>query len=138
MTIPPELEAQILRYYHVEKWRWAPSPASCMYIMAPWRGSWPGPACLDRPRRPSQIDPYLPFIHPTLEKFPTLTASRLYQMVHERGYRGSSEPFPAPHRHASPAPDCGSLSASAHCRANRGRSTGVISAISKSAVPAGP
>ena len=21
MTIPPELEAQILRYYHVEKWR---------------------------------------------------------------------------------------------------------------------
>jgi hypothetical protein len=30
--------------------------------------------------RPSRIDPYLPFIHQTLEKFPMLAASRLYAM----------------------------------------------------------
>jgi hypothetical protein len=35
--------------------------------------------------RRSQVDPYLPFILQTLAKFPTLTASRLYAMVHERG-----------------------------------------------------
>ena len=43
------------------------------------------------PARRSQVEPYLPFIHQTLEKFPTLTASRLYAMVCERGYRGSGD-----------------------------------------------
>ena len=43
--------------------------------------------------RPSQIDAYLPFIHETLKKFPSLTASRLYAMVYERGYRGSHDHF---------------------------------------------
>src|SRR5262244_365706 len=38
--------------------------------------------------RASAIDAYLPFILQTLEKFPTLTASRLYAMVRERGYAG--------------------------------------------------
>ena len=45
------------------------------------------------PARRSQVEPYLPFIHQTLEKFPTLTASRLYAMVRERGYRGSGDHF---------------------------------------------
>jgi hypothetical protein len=43
--------------------------------------------------RPSRIDPYLPFIHQTLEKFQKLPASRLYVMVHERGYPGSPHHF---------------------------------------------
>jgi transposase len=43
--------------------------------------------------RPSRIDPYLPFIHETFEKFPTLTASRLYVMVRERGYAGGPDHF---------------------------------------------
>jgi hypothetical protein len=37
------------------------------------------------PPRQSLIDAYLPFIGQTLEAFPTLTASRLYVMVRERG-----------------------------------------------------
>ena len=45
------------------------------------------------PPRPSQIDLYLPFIRQTLETFPTLTASRLYAMARERGYRGSPDHF---------------------------------------------
>jgi hypothetical protein len=36
--------------------------------------------------RPSRLDPWQPFIRATLEKFPSLTASRLYAMVRERGY----------------------------------------------------
>jgi transposase len=45
------------------------------------------------PPRPSQIDAYLPFIRQTLESFPTLTASRLYVMAYERGYRGGPDHF---------------------------------------------
>jgi transposase len=45
------------------------------------------------PARPSQIDAYLAFIRQTLATFPTLTASRLYGMVRERGYRGSADHF---------------------------------------------
>ena len=39
--------------------------------------------------RTSRIDPYLPFIHETLKKFPTLGASGLYTMARERGYKGA-------------------------------------------------
>jgi len=95
MTIPPELEAQILRYYHVEKWtmgtiatqlRVHHGTVNRVLIQA-------GLPRIGRPPRPSRIDPYLPFIRQTLETFPTLTASRLYAMVRERGYRGSPDHF---------------------------------------------
>jgi transposase len=43
--------------------------------------------------RTSKIAPWLPFIRETLEKFPTLRASRLYAMVRERGYRGGPDHF---------------------------------------------
>ena len=32
---------------------------------------------VERPHRPSRIDPYLPFVLKTLEQYPRLTASRL-------------------------------------------------------------
>ena len=68
MTIPPELEAQILRYYHVERWR--PNTiarqlrvhhATVARVLA--RAGLPR---IGRPR-PSRVDPYLPFILATLE-----------------------------------------------------------------------
>ncbi len=86
MTIPPELEAQILRYYHVEKWRTGTIAAQ----LGVHHGTvtrvltQAGLPQLGAPRRASAIDPYLPFIRETLEKFPTLTASRLYAMVKGR------------------------------------------------------
>jgi transposase len=45
--------------------------------------------------RPSIIDPYVPFIRETFEKYPTLRASNLYQMVYARGYRGGPDHFRA-------------------------------------------
>lgn len=95
MTIPLELEAQILRYYHVEKWR-AATIARNLHVhrdtvarVLVQAGLPPiGPAA-----RPRRIDPYLPLIHQILEKFPTLTASRLYTMVRERGYSGGPDHF---------------------------------------------
>jgi transposase len=95
MTISPECEAQILRYHHVEKW----PPATIARHLNLNRGTVTRvlaqaglPRIVLRPR-PSRIDPYLPFIHQTLEKFPGLAASRLYVMVHERGYGGRPDHF---------------------------------------------
>ncbi|KWR87916.1 transposase [Cupriavidus sp. IDO] len=95
MTIGVELEAQILRYYHVEKWR-AGTIARQLHVHRDTVQRVLAQAGLPRigsVQRPSQIDAYLPFIHETLKKFPSLTASRLYAMVTERGYRGSQHHF---------------------------------------------
>jgi len=95
MTIPPDLEAKILRYYHVEKWR-VGTIARQLRVHSGTVRRVLAQAGLPRsgaPARRSQIDPYLPFIHATLEKFPTLTASRLFAMVRERGYRGGPDHF---------------------------------------------
>jgi transposase len=67
------------------------------------RAGLPRPA---RPPRPSLVDPFVPFITQTLEKYPRLCASRLYQMVRERGYTGSPDHFRhmvARHRPRRPA-----------------------------------
>ena len=97
MTIPPELEAQILRYYHVEKWRIGTiarqlrvHPETVARVLAQ-----AGLPRIGPPQRPSKIDPYLPFIREMLAKFPTLTASRLHAMACERGYRGGPSRFRA-------------------------------------------
>ena len=95
MVISAELHAQILRYYHVEKWRRGTIARQIgvhrdvvARVLAQSGIPAPGP-----PQRPMRIDPYLPFILATLEAFPTLTAARLYAMVYERGYRGSPDHF---------------------------------------------
>ena len=95
MSIPPELEAQILRYYHVEKWR----TGTIARHLGVHHGSvervlaQAGLPSIRAVQRASQIDVYLPFVHQTLERFPTLTASRLYIMVRERGYHGGPDHF---------------------------------------------
>jgi transposase len=95
MTISPEVEAQILRYYHAEKWTVGTIAAQLrVHHTAVARVlSQAGLPPSGRPPRPSRIDPYLPFIRQTLETFPTLTASRLHAMVCERGYRGCQSHF---------------------------------------------
>lgn len=95
MTISPDLEAQILRYYHVEKWRMN-TIARQLHVHHGTVARVLRQAGLPRlgaPARPSAIDPYLPFMRETLQRFPTLTASRLYAMVVERGYRGRPDHF---------------------------------------------
>jgi transposase len=95
VTLTPELQANILRYYHVEKWRvgtiarqFHVHHSVVRRVLA--QAGLPPPDSL---QRPSQIDAYLPFIRQTLERFPTLRASRIYAMVRERGYRGGPDHF---------------------------------------------
>jgi transposase len=95
VTIPLEAEAQILRYYHVEKWRIG-TIARQLHLHYDTVARVLAQAGLPRhgqPPRPSKADPYLPLIRETLEKFPTLTASRLYAMARERGYGGGPSHF---------------------------------------------
>jgi transposase len=95
MTIAPELSAQILRLYDIEKWR-VGTIARQLHVHRDTvhrvlaQSGLPLPAT---PLRPSRIDVYRPFILETLNKFPELTAVRLFGMVSERGYRGSAEHF---------------------------------------------
>jgi len=95
MVTPPDIEAQILRFYHAEKWTIG-TIARQLHIHHSVVRRVLAQAGLPRvgpPQRPSQIDAYLPFIRQTLETFPTLTASRLYVMTYGRGYRGSPDHF---------------------------------------------
>ena len=77
--------------YHAEKWRVGTIAAQLHVHHSVVRRvlAQAGLPRLGPPPRRSLIDVYLPFILQTLEKFPTLTASRLHAMVRERGYRGS-------------------------------------------------
>src|SRR5271168_4464833 len=95
MVTPPDIEAQILRFYHAEKWTMG-TIARQLHVHHSVVRRVLAQAGLPRvgpPSRRSQIDAYLPFIRQTLDTFPTLTASRLYVMVRERGYRGSPDHF---------------------------------------------
>jgi len=94
MTLSPEIAAQILRYHHAEKWPVGTISAQLhVHHSAVARVLAQTGLPQAATPRPSQIDPYLPFIRETLAKFPRLTASRLYAMVRERGYTGGPDHF---------------------------------------------
>lgn len=95
VAIPPEIEAQILRLYHAEKWRCGTiaRQLSIHHETVERVLAQAGLPANRLGRRAAELDRYLPFILHTLEKFPHLTASRLYGMVRERGYRGGPDHF---------------------------------------------
>ncbi|HTU06593.1 MAG TPA: IS21 family transposase [Trebonia sp.] len=108
MVTPPEIEAQILRYYHAEKWTIGTIARQLHVHHGVVRRvvAQAGLPILGTRPRPAQIDAYLPLIRESLEKFPELTASRLFAMVQERGYRGNPDHFRhliAQHRPRRPA-----------------------------------
>ncbi|MDY6892041.1 MAG: IS21 family transposase [Pseudomonadota bacterium] len=106
MAISKEQQAQILRYHHVEKWRVGTiaRQLGVHHATVDRVLSQAGLPKAQRPRRPSLIDPYLPFILDTLKQYPTLTASRLYAMVRERGYQGGEDHFRHQISHYRPRP----------------------------------
>jgi transposase len=95
MVTPPDIEAQILRFYHAEKWTIGTIARQLHIHNGVVRRvlAQAGLPKIGRSPRKSLIDAYLPFIRQTLETFPTLTASRLYAMVRERGYQGRPDHF---------------------------------------------
>lgn len=95
--ISQERTAEILRLFHAEKWPVGTiatqlglhhTTVQRVLVQA-------GLAPKAVITRPSMVDPYMPFITETLTKYPKLSASRVYQMVRERGYPGRSDHFRA-------------------------------------------
>src|SRR3990167_6287415 len=95
MTISDDLKANILRYHHVEKWRVGTIARhlNVHHTTVKRVLSETGVSKHSILVQESMIDPFLAFVTETLQRFPTLTASRLYEMVKERGYPGCRDHF---------------------------------------------
>ena len=106
MAISQELEAKILRYFHVEKWLVGTiaTQLGVHHSTVDRVLSQAGLPKAQRAHRASLIDPYLPFVLQTLKQYPRLTASRLHAMVSERGYRGGEDHFRHLIAHHRPRP----------------------------------
>jgi hypothetical protein len=123
------VEAEILRLYQVEGWpKGTIARQLHMHHDTVRRVLCQSGIAVPECARICMIDPYLPFIQETFARYPTLRASRLYQMVRERGYLGSADHFRHMVARWRPRPCDGS-----DRRANRARSTGRTSASSPSA-----
>jgi transposase len=93
--ISAEREAEILRLFHAEKWPVGTIARQLTVHHSVVRRVL-GQAGVPFDRgvsRPSIAEPYMPFIMEVLTKYPRLSASRVYQMVRERGYRGAVDHF---------------------------------------------
>jgi len=94
--IPLETEAEIVRLAHAEKW--LPGTIArqlCLHhsVVSRVLGQQGLLFARSGAARPCKIEPFVPFILETLKKYPDLAASRLYQMVHVRGYDGGPDHF---------------------------------------------
>lgn len=87
-----ETSAEIRRLYYAEHWKVGTiATAKGVHPDAVRRAlSEPGVRGDKRAARAKITDAYLPLIRETLERYPRLRATRLYQMLCERGYRGSA------------------------------------------------
>lgn len=90
MTVERDVEAEIRRLYFGEHWKKGTIAAQLgvhndvvSRVVGPH-----GPMPKGAPR-PCALDPYKSFVLDTLGRYPTLVATRLYDMLGERGYRGS-------------------------------------------------
>lgn len=88
--ISPEIHAQIRRHFYAEHWKIGTiacelgvHPDTVRHAIESERFRHA------QPLRPSIVDPYAEFIRQTLDQYPRLRATRIYQMVRDRGYAGS-------------------------------------------------
>ncbi|MCD8514249.1 MAG: IS21 family transposase [Nitrincola sp.] len=95
MTIDKDIEARILRYHFVEKWRTGTiaTQLGIHHTVVDRVLSQAGLPKVERTQRDSIFTPYIPFILATLAQYPTLTAARLFEMAKHRGYPGRESHF---------------------------------------------
>lgn len=82
---------------------------------------------------PTKLDPYRAFIQQTLEQYPRLRSTRLFEMVKTRGYDGSIGTLRRYVRRVRPGRVTKLSSSSPFCPASKPRWTGARSARSESA-----
>jgi transposase len=88
--ISPETRATIRHYFYAEHWKIGTIAGELGVHPDAVRGAIAVERCGGTMvLRPSMVDPYLEFVRQTLDQHPRLRATRIYQMIHERGYTGS-------------------------------------------------
>ena len=99
--IPRELEAEILRLYHAEHWRIGTLATQLQVHHSTVRRvlAQAGIPAGQQSLRRSIVDPYIPFVVETLEKYPRLTASRLSPLRDGACPRLPRRPRPLPLHH---------------------------------------
>jgi transposase len=86
----PEMRAQIRRYFYAEHWKIGTIASELGVHADTVRNAIEAERFSGtRPLRPSVTDPFIGFIRQTLEQHPRLRATRLFQMLRDRGYSGS-------------------------------------------------
>jgi transposase len=89
--ISPETRAQIRRYFYAEHWKIGTIVSELGVHPDTVRNAIESERFRKTsPLRPSIVDPYADFIRQTLDQHPRLRATRIYQMVCDRGYTGSA------------------------------------------------
>ena len=90
--ISPEIRVQIRRYFYAEHWKIGTiAQALGLHADTVRRAIEVERFHPGEQLRPSRLDPYLEFIRQTLAQHPRLRATRLHQMIRDRGYAGSVE-----------------------------------------------
>jgi transposase len=88
--ISPETRAQIRRHFYAEHWKVGTIAHELGVHSDTVRNAIEAERFRStQPLRPSLVDPYAEFIRQTLDQHPRLRATRIYQMLHDRGYTGS-------------------------------------------------
>ena len=88
--ISPETRAQIRRYFYAEHWKVGTIARELAVHPDTVRNAIETERFRNlRPPRPSLVDPYLEFIRQVLEQHPRLRATRIQEMIRDRGYSGS-------------------------------------------------
>lgn len=102
----PEVCAEITRLHYAEHWRVGTIAAQLGLhrdVVERVLGVGVARSAPSEPR-PRLVDPYRDFIANTLSQYPTLRATRIYDMVRERGYRGGVRNLRAYVRTVRPRP----------------------------------
>jgi len=88
--ISPETRAQIRRYFYAEHWKVGTIASELGVHPDAVRNAIESQRFLNsKPLGASVVDPYIEFLRHTIEQHPRLRATRLYQMIRDRGYLGS-------------------------------------------------
>jgi len=90
MTVAPEIEAEIRRLFFAEHWKVGTIVRQLDVhhdVVRRVLGLLPPPEATEP--RALHLDPYREFIAAQLEQYPRLRATRLFDMIQPRGYRGS-------------------------------------------------
>jgi transposase len=90
LVITPETRAQIRRYFYVEHWKIGTIASELGVHPDAVRNAIESERFHNsKPLGVSVVDPYIEFIRHTLDQHPRLRATRIYQMIRDRGYSGS-------------------------------------------------